>query len=586
MNSPRLFFVFALFALAGALRAELKRDVEYGEAGGERLLLDVNVPDGAGPFPVVILIHGGGWGSGDKAGSDKPGNGADITPWFAPLSDAKFTWFSINYRLAPAHRWPACLEDVKTAIRWVKANAATYKGDAAQVALFGHSAGGQLACLAGLVADDATKVQAVVGFAPATDFEQELAARGGISKGLRDLFGCTEEANEENLALLREASPINRIGPVLPHFLLVHGTADKSVPFRQSLNFQAKVRAAGGTCDLLAIKDAPHRLLRWAEHDPEFMAKAIEWTRKALAPEVKVPVVAADGTGDFRTVQEAINASPQTSSSEHPWTIRIKAGTYKERLYIQREKRFLHLRGDDPATTIVTFDLHANLPGPDGKNLGTFRTPTAQIDADDFTAENLTFENSAGPVGQALAIRIDGDRHIYRHCRFLGWQDTVFTNRGRHYFEDCEIAGHVDFIFGAGTDWFERCAIRCLKNGYITAASTPQEIPFGFIFHRCTIAGAIPEVRTYLGRPWRPFAATLFLECELGEVVRPEGWHNWGKSGREATTRYAEYGSTGPGANPSARVSWAQCPAAGEAAAVTPAKVLAGADGWSPVAPR
>ena len=354
MNSPRLFFVFALFALAGALRAELMRDVEYGVAGGERLLLDINVPDGDGPFPVAILIHGGGWGSGDKAGSDKPGNGADITPWFAPLTEAKFAWFSINYRLAPKNRWPACLEDVHTAIRWVKAHASEYKADANHIALFGHSAGGQLACLAGLVADDATRVRAVVGFAPATDFEQDLAARGGISKGLRDLFGCSEETSEQNLALLRAASPINRVGPVLPHFLLVHGTADKSVPFQQSLNFQAKVRAAGGTCDLLKIEDAPHRLLLWADHDPEFMAKTIEWTRKALAPEVKIPVVAADGSGDFRTVQEAINASPQTSSSERPWIIRIKAGTYKERVYIQREKRFLHLVGDDPAPTIST----------------------------------------------------------------------------------------------------------------------------------------------------------------------------------------------------------------------------------------
>ena len=127
--------------------------------------------------------------------------------------------------------------------------------------------------------------------------------------------------------------------------------------------------------------------------------------------------------------------------------------------------------------------------GLDGKPIGTFHTPSTTIDADDFTAENMTFENSAGPVGQALAIRVDGDRAIFRNCRFLGWQDTILLNRGRQYFENCTIAGHVDFIFGAATAWFEKCQIHCLRNGYITAASTPADQPFGFVFSHCNITG-------------------------------------------------------------------------------------------------
>jgi alpha-L-fucosidase 2 len=152
--------------------ARLLTDIEYGRADGESLRLDVNVPDGAGPFPVAILVHGGGWSAGDKRGTDKPGSSADISPWFEPLTAAGFTWFSINYRLAPTHRWPACFEDVQTAIRWVKAHAAEYRGDPRRIALFGHSAGGHLVCLAAVQAQADTRVQAVVGFAPVTDFEQ------------------------------------------------------------------------------------------------------------------------------------------------------------------------------------------------------------------------------------------------------------------------------------------------------------------------------------------------------------------------------------------------------------------------------
>lgn len=292
-------------------------------------------------------------------------------------------------------------------------------------------------------------------------------------------------------------------------------------------------------------------------------------------------VVAADGTGQFKTIQEAINAAPQNTNSTNWWVIHVRPGTYHELVYIQREKRFVRLVGEDPARTVITYGLHANMPGPDGKPLGTFRTPTVCIDADDFVAEGITFENSAGPVGQALAIRVDGDRVVFRRCRFLGWQDTVFLNRGRQYFRDCYIAGHVDFIFGGATAWFEGCEVFARGNGYITAASTPREQPFGFVFHRCVIGGET-NVLTYLGRPWRDFAAVTFLNCEMSEVVRPEGWHNWGRPEREKTARYAEFGSTGAGGAAAGRVAWAKQLTRDEAARITVRAVLAGADGWDP----
>ncbi|HLA78691.1 MAG TPA: pectinesterase family protein [Vicinamibacteria bacterium] len=293
-------------------------------------------------------------------------------------------------------------------------------------------------------------------------------------------------------------------------------------------------------------------------------------------------VVAVDGSGQFRSLQAAIAAAP-TATRDRPWVIYVKSGVYKERIYVQREKRFLRLVGDDPEKTVVSFDLHANLQGLDGKPIGTFATATATIDADDFSAENLTFENPAGLQGQALALRVDGDRVWFRNCRFVGWQDTVFLNRGRQYFEDCFVSGHVDFIFGGATAFFERCRILARRDGYVTAASTPQEQPHGFVFSHCTIRGETAEVRTWLGRPWRSYSSVIFLDTDMSEVVRPAGWHNWDQPDREKTARYAERACTGPGARPTSRVAWSRQLSAAEAATVTVRSVLAGHDGWDPL---
>ncbi len=293
----------------------------------------------------------------------------------------------------------------------------------------------------------------------------------------------------------------------------------------------------------------------------------------AAAPHADA-VVARDGTGQFTSVQEAISAAPMKTDPATPrWVILVKPGTYNERIYVQRERGNIHVIGEAPESTVITFNLHANLPGPDGKPIGTFRTPTVQIDGDGMIWENITIANSAGPVGQALALRADGDRLEFHHCRFLGWQDTILVNRGRHYFSDCYIEGHVDFIFGAATAYFDHCHIHVLRDGYITAASTPKDQPHGFIFADCKITGET-GAKTYLGRPWRDFAKTVFLRTEMSAAVRPEGWDNWKKPHAEQTTFYAEFGSTGPGANPATRVSWAKPLTADDAAALTPEKVF------------
>jgi pectinesterase len=297
-------------------------------------------------------------------------------------------------------------------------------------------------------------------------------------------------------------------------------------------------------------------------------------------------IVSADGTGKYKTIREAVEAAPQiTRDTGKRWTILVKPGIYRELVYVQREKRFISLVGEDTQKTIVTFDLFASLTGPDDKSIGTFRTPTLTIDADDFTVENLTVENSAGPRGQALALRVDGDRVVFRRCRFLGWQDTILCNRGRHYFEDCHIEGAVDFIFGGGTAFFERCRIRCMGPGYITAASTPDVQPFGFVFSHCTITSANPDVKTFLGRPWRDYAKTVFLDTEMSDVVRPTGWDNWKKPAAEKTTFYAEFASKGLGASTTERAPWSKQLSATEAANYSRENVLAGADNWDPMRP-
>jgi pectinesterase len=313
----------------------------------------------------------------------------------------------------------------------------------------------------------------------------------------------------------------------------------------------------------------------------------------AAAPKADV-IVAADGSGQYTSLQEAISLAPmQTDPATPRWVVFVKAGTYRERVYVQRERGNIHVIGEDREKTVVVYNQHANVLGSDGKPIGTFRTPTVHVDGDDMIWENLTIANDAGESGkivdglkvaQALALRADGDRLEFRRVRFLGWQDTILVNRGRHYFTDCYIEGSVDFIFGAATAYFDRCHIHVLADGYITAASTPKGQPHGLVLADCKISGA-EGVQTYLGRPWREFARTVFLRTEMSAAVRPEGWHNWNKPGAEQTTIYAEHGSTGPGANDAARVKWAKLLTAAEVAAFTPTLVLGASDGWNPSTP-
>ena len=275
MKLPKVLLWIACLtaAKAGEMRSA---DIEYANVAGESLRLDASVPDGEGPFPIVILIHGGGWGSGDKA--------QDFGTLQRPLAESGFVWFSINYRLAPQHRWPACLEDVQAAIRWVRQHAAGYKGDPKRIALVGYSAGGQLAMLAAIRADEGTKVQAVVGLAPAVEMVSDTKRRGQVGVAMRNLLGLPETLDEEALAKIATLSPAEEVKPGLPPVLLVQGTADQSVRHVETLAFAERLKQAKVPCELLEMKDAPHRIAEWGKFAPDYPLKVAAWLKAALPP--------------------------------------------------------------------------------------------------------------------------------------------------------------------------------------------------------------------------------------------------------------------------------------------------------------
>ncbi|MEZ4884004.1 MAG: pectinesterase family protein [Chitinophagales bacterium] len=292
-------------------------------------------------------------------------------------------------------------------------------------------------------------------------------------------------------------------------------------------------------------------------------------------------VVAADGSGDFLTVQEAINAVPALRKNRT--NIFIKNGVYKEKLVLPSSASNVSFIGEDLEKTILTFDDFAQKKNRFGEDIGTSGSSSFFIFGDGFSAKNITFENSAGPVGQAVAVRVTGDRAKFENCRFLGFQDTLYLNGkdSRQYYKNCYIEGTVDFIFGASTGVFDSCAIFCKTKGYITAASTLQETKVGYVFRNCKVYGDAPEQGVFLGRPWRPYAQTVFLFCELSNIIQPTGWDNWGNPNNEKTAYYAEYGNTGMGAATDERVDWSHILTEEEAKEYEVLQDLLG--GWNPM---
>ena len=279
--------------------------------------------------------------------------------------------------------------------------------------------------------------------------------------------------------------------------------------------------------------------------------------KKDPFPERTQKTVAQDGSGDYKTVQEAFNSI--LYNNKKPITIIIGAGIYKEKLFLDSTKDFVTLIGSDKFNTILTYDDHTGKLSPKGDTINTRTSWSFKILADNFTASNITFQNNAGfSAGQAVAVEADGDKVTFHNCRFIGNQDVLFVNNGRQHYQLCYIEGTTDFIFGSATVWFDQCHIHSKKNSHITAASTPMEKKWGYVFNDCILTGDTSLHSVSLGRPWRPYASVTYMHCFIGEHIKPEGWSNWNNTGNYKTTRYAEYKNYGPSADPLKRVNWSR----------------------------
>ena len=294
----------------------------------------------------------------------------------------------------------------------------------------------------------------------------------------------------------------------------------------------------------------------------------------------KTIIVAQDGSEKYSTVQQALNAIPVHNTNQV--IIFIKNGIYKEKLHLDSTKDFVTIIGEDKFKTILTYDDHTGKVIRNGETVNTKSSYSFIIYAANFSAKNLTIQNDAGfTAGQAVALESDGDKAQFYNCRFVGFQDVLFTNNenSRQYYKDCYIEGTTDFIFGSATVWFEHCHIHSKKNSHVTAASTPQDHQFGYVFNDCILTGYTSLRSVSLGRPWRPYASVTYIHCYIGQQIKLEGWSNWNNTENYKTTRYSEYENYGPGASLSERVPWSKQLNNDEIKKYTIANVL---NGWKP----
>jgi len=297
--------------------------------------------------------------------------------------------------------------------------------------------------------------------------------------------------------------------------------------------------------------------------------------------------VAQDGSADYKTIQDAVNAV--RDHMQYRVYIYVKAGTYHEKLVIPPAKKNIAIIGEDKEHTVITnADFSGKAyPGKDwagNTKYSTYTSFTVLVQGNDCVLENLTIENTAGQVGQAVALHVEADRFAARNCSILGNQDTLYTSKdGRNYFESCFISGTTDFIFGEATVVFDHCVIKSISDSYITAASTTKEQEFGYVLFDCELIAAEGAKKVYLGRPWRPFARTVFIRTKMGAHIIPEGWNAWPGdpmfADKDKTAFYAEYESSGPGGLTAQRVPWAKQLSKGEVKKYTIKNIFRG---WVP----
>lgn len=565
-----------------------EKNISYCKTNERELKLDVFSPSEKSTTKrtAILFIHGGGWRSGNKAMH---------YPLLQQLAALGYVCITPEYRLSTEALYPAAVHDIKSAIRWVRKNAATYNIDVNRIVVAGHSAGGELAAFMGATngmpqfegngcyKEYSSKANAVIDADGTLAFIHPDSGEGDDSKRISAATHWFGYSRTENPELWKQAAPLTHVGKHTPPTQFINSGVARMHAGRE--DFLAVLKQHKIYSETKTFEGSPHSFLLfnpWFDttvvYIDKFLRRVFPAAPKKFAREI---TVAQDGSGDYKTVQAAINAVPV--NNKKPIVIIIKKGIYKEKILIDSLRPFITILGEDKLNTALSYNDHTGKLAPNGDTINTRTSWSFKIMANNFTATDITFQNDAGfSAGQAVAVESDGDKAVFINCRFIGNQDVLFTNseRSRQYYENCYIEGTTDFIFGSSTVWFEKCHIYSKKNSHITAASTPREKEFGYVFNWCRLEGDTSLNNVSLGRPWRSYAAVAYLHCYIGRHIKAEGWSVWNKNDNHLTSRYAEYNNFGPSSDPEARVKWAKQLTADEAGKYTLPNVF---KDWNPL---
>ncbi|MGM1056545.1 MAG: pectinesterase family protein [Bacteroidota bacterium] len=567
-----------------------RENVVYRKIKGVELKADIYYPkaDTSENFPAVLLIHGGGWATGSKE---------NLRVMAQHLAEKGYVAMTAAYRLSPVAQYPAAVLDLKAAVRWMRENAKEYQIDPDKIAVLGTSAGAQLATLIGVTPNStlyrekkkavSDEVQAIVNIDGIVSFIHPEAEESGMAG---EWLGGLQDENPKNW---REASPLEYVDKNTALTLFInssqprfHAGRDDMIRILDKNKIYNEVHTISGT---------PHSFWHmhpWFEvtvnYTLNFLNKVFDQDRYKINKAYSEITVAQDGSGDFETIQDAVNSVRDLGPGEV--LIRIKNGIYKEKLVIPSWKRKLILVGEDREKTVITNEDYSGKIDPvTNETLNTFTSYTVLVRGNDIKIENLTIGNTWCDRGQAVALHVEGDRFIIKDSNILGCQDTIYaaTENSRQLYFNCYIEGTTDFIFGQATAVFQNCTINSLENSFITAAATPANRDFGFVFFNSKLISADDVDKVYLGRPWRSFAKTVFINTEMGEHIVAEGWDPWKGDAmfpdKEATTFYAEYKSSGEGAALGERISWSQQLTQEEIKEYTLKNIFRRCDDWDPL---
>lgn len=583
---------YPFVSLVEALNSEsivARENVIYKKTAERNLTADVYMPGSTGTekYPAVLLIHGGGWLTGTKE---------NLQVMAQHLANNGYVAITAAYRLGTDAAYPAGVLDLKDAVKWMRQNSDQYNIDKEKIAVLGASAGAQLATLLGVTANTdlyqtgnkevSDEVQAIVNIDGIVSFIHPDAEEGWMAA---TWFGGSKE---EKYDIWKEASPLEHVDANTPPTLFINSSFPR---FHAGRDDMVEILNEHGTySEIHTLENSPHTF--WLFHPwfnetlkltTNFLDRILKDTASANKPYREI-TVSKDGSGEFTSIQEAINSTRDLGPGEV--VIHIKAGTYNEKLEIPSWKRKLTLKGEDRKNTIITNDDFSGKINPQtGKKLSTFNSYTVLVVGDDIKMENLTIRNSSCGEGQAVALHVEGDRFIIKDADILGCQDTIYTatEGSRQFYQNCYIEGTTDFIFGKATAVFQDCTINSLKDSYITAAATPQDQEFGYVFIDCKLTAAEGVNEVYLGRPWRPFAKTVFINTEMEAHIVPNGWDPWKGDAmfpdKEKTTFYAEYNSSGKGAAPGERIPWSKQLTSEEVKEYTLQNIFRKCDSWDPL---